>query len=157
MSLLNTFHPPQRAECWPLMSETKHWSILTSSPATHSLHISCLVSIYPFHKHSSSSVSKRGCSGEQTAPSVWNPLGRFSLVLVTRYNTCYLKHVPAQSLQLCLTLLQPRGLQPTRLLCPWDSPGKNIGVSCHFLLQGIFLTQGSILSLLPLLHGQANS
>ena len=30
-----------------------------------------------------------------------------------------------------------------RLLCPWDSPGKNIGVGCHFLLQGIFPTQGS--------------
>ena len=29
-----------------------------------------------------------------------------------------------------------------RLLCPWDSPGKNTGVGCHFLLQGIFLTQG---------------
>ena len=30
-----------------------------------------------------------------------------------------------------------------RLLCPWDSPGKNTGVSCHFLLQGLFPTQGS--------------
>ena len=29
------------------------------------------------------------------------------------------------------------------LLCPWDFQGKNTGVSCHFLLQGIFLTQGS--------------
>ena len=29
----------------------------------------------------------------------------------------------------------------TRLLCPWSSPGKNTGVSCHVLLQGIFLTQ----------------
>ena len=28
------------------------------------------------------------------------------------------------------------------LLCPWNSPGKNIGVVCHVLLQGIFLTQG---------------
>ena len=28
-------------------------------------------------------------------------------------------------------------------LCPWDSPGKNTGVGCHFLVQGIFLTQGS--------------
>ena len=35
--------------------------------------------------------------------------------------------------QLCLTL-QPHGLQPTRLLCPWDSPGKNTGVCCQFLL-----------------------
>ena len=30
-----------------------------------------------------------------------------------------------------------------RLLCPWGSPGKNTGVSCHFLLQGIFPIQGS--------------
>ena len=34
------------------------------------------------------------------------------------------------------------GLKPVRLLCPWDSPGKSPGVGCHFLLQGIFLTQG---------------
>ena len=39
--------------------------------------------------------------------------------------------------------LQPYGLSPTRLLCLWDSPGKNNGVRCHALLQGIFLTQGS--------------
>ena len=31
--------------------------------------------------------------------------------------------------------VQPHGLQPTRLLCTWDSPGKNTGVGCHFLLQ----------------------
>ena len=37
--------------------------------------------------------------------------------------------------------LQPHGLKPTRLLCPWNSPGKNTGVDCHSLLQGIFLTQ----------------
>ena len=36
----------------------------------------------------------------------------------------------------CLTL-RPHGLQPTRLLCPWDFPGKNIGEDCHFLLQRI--------------------
>ena len=33
--------------------------------------------------------------------------------------------------------------EPTRLLCPWDSPDKNTGVGCHALLQRIFLTQGS--------------
>ena len=32
--------------------------------------------------------------------------------------------------------LWPHGLQPSRLLCPWDSPGQNTGVGCHFLLQG---------------------
>ena len=36
---------------------------------------------------------------------------------------------------------QPHGLQPTRLLRPWDFPGKSTGVGCHLLLQGIFLTQ----------------
>ena len=38
-------------------------------------------------------------------------------------------------------LLQPHRLQPSRFLCPWDSPGKNSKVGCHFLLQGIFPTQ----------------
>ena len=38
--------------------------------------------------------------------------------------------------------LRPRGLQPTKLLCPWDSPGKNTGVGCLAFLQGIFPTQG---------------
>ena len=31
--------------------------------------------------------------------------------------------------------VQPHRQQPTRLPCPWDSPGKNTGVDCHFLLQ----------------------
>ena len=31
--------------------------------------------------------------------------------------------------------VQPHRWQPTRLPCPWDSPGKNTGVGCHFLLQ----------------------
>ena len=42
------------------------------------------------------------------------------------------------------------------LLCPWDFPSKNTGV-VNFLLQRIFLTQGSSLSLLNLLHWQADS
>ena len=41
-------------------------------------------------------------------------------------------------LQSCLTLCNPIDCKPTRLLCPWDSPGKNTGVGCHALLQGIF-------------------
>ena len=38
--------------------------------------------------------------------------------------------------------LQAHGLWLTRLLHPWNSPGKNTGVGCHPLLQGIFLTHG---------------
>ena len=40
------------------------------------------------------------------------------------------------SLSVLSDSLRPRGLQPARLLCPWDSPGKNAGVGCHALLQG---------------------
>ena len=38
--------------------------------------------------------------------------------------------------------LQPHGLKPTRLLCPWNSPGRITEVGSHSFLQGIFLTQG---------------
>ena len=46
---------------------------------------------------------------------------------------------------------------PPRLLYPWNFPGKNTGVGCHFLLQGIFPTQGSNPHLLRLLNWQADS
>ena len=48
--------------------------------------------------------------------------------------------------------LRPHGVQSSRLLCPWDFPGKNTGVDCPFLLEGIFPTQGSNPHLLSLLH-----
>ena len=38
--------------------------------------------------------------------------------------------------------LRPHGLLPTRLLCPWTSPGQNTGMGSHSLLQGIFPTEG---------------
>ena len=43
----------------------------------------------------------------------------------------------SKSLQSCPTLCDPHRQQPTRLPRPWDSPGKNTGVGCHFLLQCI--------------------
>ena len=52
--------------------------------------------------------------------------------------------------QSCLTLCNPMDLQPTRLLCLWDSLGKNTGVGSHSLLQGIFLTQRLNLGLPPI-------
>ena len=51
--------------------------------------------------------------------------------------------------QSCLTLCDPMDCSLLGssvhgiILCPWNYPGRNIGVGCHFLLQGIFLTQGS--------------
>ena len=41
------------------------------------------------------------------------------------------------------TFCDPMDCSPPRLLCPWDSPGKDIGVGCYALLQGIFPTQES--------------
>ena len=57
------------------------------------------------------------------------------------------------SIQLCVTLWTAA----TRLLCSWDSPGKNTGVGCRALLQGIFPTQGSNRHLLSLLYWQEGS
>ena len=60
-----------------------------------------------------------------------------------------------KSLSLCLTLCDPRDLGTATcpgLLCPWSSPGKDTGVDCHALLQGIFLTQRLNPHLLHLLH-----
>ena len=54
----------------------------------------------------------------------------------------------------CPTFLRPHELQLTKLLCPWDFPVNNTGVGCHFLLHGIFPTQGSNIYLL---HSQAGS
>ena len=55
--------------------------------------------------------------------------------------------------------LRPYSLQPARLLCQWDFPGKNTGVGCHFpsFLQGIFLIQRLSPCLLHLLHWQVDS
>ena len=53
--------------------------------------------------------------------------------------------------------LRPHGPSPARLLCPWDFPGKNTGVGCCFLLQGILLIQGSDPHFLSLLHWEVGS
>ena len=50
--------------------------------------------------------------------------------------------------------LQPHGLQPANLLCPWGFPGKNTGVGSYALLQGIFPSQGLTPGLPPLLSGK---
>ena len=53
--------------------------------------------------------------------------------------------------QSCPTL-QPHGLYPTRILCPWNFPGKTTGVGWYFLFQGLFLTQKSNLCFLKFLQ-----
>ena len=55
---------------------------------------------------------------------------------------CVDKKSECVSLSVMSNSVWPRGLQPARLFCPWNSPGKNTGVGSHSLLQGIFPTQG---------------
>ena len=57
----------------------------------------------------------------------------------------------AKLFQLCPTLYDPMDYSPPGSSFHGDIPGKNTGVGCHFLLQEIFLTQGSNPSLLCLL------
>ena len=57
---------------------------------------------------------------------------------------------PLSGPTLCCSHVLSRSVEPTRLLHPWDFPGKNTGMGCHFLLSGIFLTQGSNPRLLSL-------
>ena len=78
----------------------------------------------------------------------------------TRTCSCLPQHrcIPKACLG-CLVMsnsFQPRGLQPARLLCPWEKSSKNTGMNRHFLLQ-IFPTHRSNLRLLRLLHWQADS
>ena len=66
------------------------------------------------------------------------------------YTECIMfNQVKVLATQSCLTLCDPMDcMQPTRLLHPWNSPGKNTVVGCHSLLQGIFPTHGLNLGLL---------
>ena len=59
-------------------------------------------------------------------------LMQFDIVFM---HLCIAAAAAAKSLQACLTLCDPIEGQPTRLPHPWESPGENTGVGCHFLLQ----------------------
>ena len=64
-------------------------------------------------------------------------------------NSIYCNPIKITIYCVCQSLIHVRlFVTPSRLLCPWDFSGKNTGVVCHFLLQGIFPTQGSNWSLL---------
>ena len=56
---------------------------------------------------------------------------------------CYKTQLLLFSYSLMSNSVTTQTIQPTKFLCPWNFPGKITGVCCHFLLQGIFLTQGS--------------
>ena len=53
-----------------------------------------------------------------------------------------IKEIESEVAQSCLTFCNPMDCVAYQVLCPWNFPGKSTGVGCHYLLQGIFLTQG---------------
>ena len=69
-------------------------------------------------------------------------LPRATLYLIcTTPGSCPVSRLVLFSCSVVSDSLRLHGLQPARLLCPWDSPGKNPGMVCHSLLQGLFPTQ----------------
>ena len=75
-------------------------------------------------------------------PNGWNPALCYIFPLYQ-----YICGLCWESMHFCCAVLSrsimsdsiwPHGLWPARLLCPWNSPGKNTGRGCHSLLQGIF-------------------
>ena len=78
---------------------------------------------------------------------LWTQRGKERLGQIEKVALMYIHSLTLKVTQICLTL-RAHGLQPTRLLFPWDFPGKNTGVGCHPHLQEIFPIQGSNLSLL---------
>ena len=76
-----------------------------------------------------------GTTQNRTSPTPFGIRIMIRILTIITYIKCCVSHsVVFYSLRL-------HGLQPTSLLFPWNSPGKNTGEGCHFLLQGIFLTQ----------------
>ena len=71
-----------------------------------------------------------------------------ALHILLNVPTLFVLCVLCQEASVMSDSLRPYGLLPTRLLCPWDSPGKNTGVGRHALLWGIVLMQGPNPSLL---------
>ena len=95
----------------------------------------------------------RGLFSEKTRICFEFGANRISWPLLWEATLTYFSCMGVSSITSVISdFLRPHGLQPCRLICPWDSPGKSTGVGCHFLLQGLFLTQGSNPCLQWLLH-----
>ena len=76
---------------------------------------------------------------------------------VGKYSALFIYMLAGKVASVLPDSLRPYGLEPARHLCPWDSLGKNTGVGCCTLLQGIFPAQGWNPCLLSLMHWQAGS
>ena len=121
-------------------------------------------SLYLFKKHNHQQQTSDALQAWKIRPCLWKFSGKVvsSIMQGMLHHTCSSKG-PAQRergafkpcslswwcllAQSCLTLCHPEDCSPPGSSVHGDSPGKNTGVGCHFLLQGIFSTQGPNLGL----------
>ena len=82
-------------------------------------------------------------TGNTITLTTWTCVGK---VISLLFNTLSVKVSKCASHLVMSDSLRPHRLQSTRLLCPWDSPGKNTGVGCHSLLQENTLSRFVVLS-----------
>ena len=103
--------------------------------------------IFPFRNYKKMIFIKEQCQGPTYGfrwlllfciPLLYRPLAKEYTSSATftpsEFHELFLSAAAAKSPQPCRTLW-PHRRQPTRFPHPWDSPGKNTGVGCHFLLQ----------------------
>ena len=83
---------------------------------------------------SSLSISLKCLVFEKKVYDIYQETGKIQSIKTIPY-VAAAAAAAAKSPQSCPTLCDPHRRQPTRVLCPWDSPSKNTGVGCHFLLQ----------------------
>ena len=93
----------------------------------------------------------------QSVPWITYSILNYILSDIVKYGSVIIYHIFLMRLNILSVCVHAKLLRcsSARLLCPWGSPGKDILVVCHALLQGFFLTQGSNPCLLYLLHWQA--
>ena len=116
--------------------------------------------ISPFLKKRKLRLSEMGyfCPGHRTSKCTelffvgFFAVFSFSFFSIFLFCVCVCVCAHPQCVLSCFSPVQL--LEPARLHCPWDSSDKNTGVGCHFLLQGIFPTQGPNPHTLCLLHWQ---
>ena len=87
-------------------------------------------------------VKEPGTLGHTSSDPCVTRLGQLSGSWWLSIKGSMANRLPGGQMKVLVDSLQLQGLWPSRLLCPWDSPGKNTGVDCYFFLQRIFLTQG---------------
>ena len=127
---------------------------MTYSPLFSNLYFYIQKPIGHWTAHKQKLLFRKNCLEHSSVFSQRKEVGGNSVFLLARLEVthwqCSPRYKGRSENVICLVVsnsLWPYGLQPTRLLCPWDSPGKNTGVGCHSLLQGIIPTQGSNLDL----------